>query len=309
MTWQSSKLNTADGAELQLYSTLPKGKPRAIIQINHGMAEHADRYERFGNALAKAGYGSYAHDHRGHGHTRAPGSSQGIFARKGGLDAVLKDVGAVNGHVREAHGDVPIICFGHSMGSIICFNYILRNPSTVAAAALWNSGVETGALATVFSAILKVQRMFKGSDVPSGLATKATFEAWNKEFAPNRTGFDWLSRDAAEVDRYVEDPLCGFPVSIGLWQDVLEGIYFAADDKNLTTLPKTLPIHLLAGDDDPCSERGQAVQNIAARMERVGMNQISLEIRPETRHEALNEVNRDETTAMFIDWLNERFEA
>jgi alpha-beta hydrolase superfamily lysophospholipase len=309
MAWKSSKLKTNDGAELQLYSWIAKRKPKAIIQINHGMAEHAVRYERFASVLAKAGYGVYAHDHRGHGATTAPGSSQGVFARKGGWDAVMNDVSAVQAHIATTHADVPIVGFGHSMGSIIAFNHLLRNPESVAAAAFWNSGVETGALAAVFSLILKVQRMFKGSDVPSGLATKATFEAWNKEFAPNRTDFDWLSRDPVEVDKYVDDPLCGFPVSIGLWLDVLEGIYFAADDKNLAKLPHAFPIHLLAGGDDPCSERGKAVQNIADRMKRQGMDAVHLEIRPDTRHECLNDINRDETMALFVDWLDQQFTA
>ena len=146
MTWKSSKLKTDDGAELQLYSQLPKGKPKAIIQINHGMAEHAIRYERLAAVLANAGYGTFAHDHRGHGFTTAPGAALGVFARKGGWQAVMNDVTAVNAHIADTHPDTAIVCFGYSMGSIIAFNHILRQPNSVAAAALWNSGVETGAL-------------------------------------------------------------------------------------------------------------------------------------------------------------------
>ena len=149
--------------------------------------------------------------------------------------------------------------------------------------------------------------MFLGSDVPSSLATKATFETWNREFAPNRTGFDWLSRDPAEVDKYVNDPLCGFPVSIGLWLDVLEGIFFASNDTNLKALPSNLPVHLLAGGDDPCSERGKAVAKIAERMERQGMSDVTIELLADTRHESLNDINRDATTALFVDWLDRRF--
>ena len=305
MAWSSSKIDTPDGACLQLYHHLPKGKTKGVVQVNHGMAEHAARYQRMAEGLAEAGYAVYAHDHRGHGHTTAPGSSLGIFGRRGGWDAVIGDVALVNGHIKQNHPDLPIICFGHSMGSIIAFNYALRHPKTINAAALWNSGVETGALATIFSVILKIQRMFKGSDVPSGLANKASFEAWNKQFAPNRTEFDWLSRDETEVDKYVADPLCGFPVSIGLWQDLLEGIFFAANDKNLARIPKDMPIHLLAGGDDPCSERGKLVANIAERMKRLGMSAVSLEILPDTRHESLNELNRDQTLQSFIKWLDD----
>ena len=295
------------GAELAVRQLLPTGAPKAIVQINHGMAEHGERYSRFAKALADAGYGAYAHDHRGHGYTKTPDDAQGIFKRKGGWQAVIDDVHHVNTTITNAHPDVPIICFGHSMGSIIAFNYILHHPQSVQGAALWNAGVDKGALSALFKFILKTQRMFKGSDVPSGIAKSLTFEAWNKKFAPNRTDFDWLSHDEAEVDKYIADPLCGFDVSIGLWLDVLEGIYFAADNNNLTHLPKDLPIHLQAGDQDPGPENGKSVEKIERRMKASGMSDVIFELLKDTRHESLNEVNRDHTTASFIKWLNERF--
>ncbi|MEE9374735.1 MAG: alpha/beta hydrolase [Rhizobiaceae bacterium] len=307
MVWKSSTLRSSTGAELRVYSAIPKKSPKAIIQINHGMAEHAARYERFAKALNKAGYGAYAHDHRGHGFTKADDAPLGIFATKNGMEKVVEDVAAINSHITKQHPATPIIAFGHSMGSIIAFNYIMKNPKEVAGAALWNSGVETGALSAVGKIILKVQRMFKGFDVPSKLTQKLTFEAWNKEFAPNRTDFDWLSRDNAEVDKYCADPLCGFDVSIGLWLDVLDGVYFAADNGNLKSLPTNLPIHLQAGAVDPCSEKGKGVEHIAERMNGHGMEDVTLNVIPATRHESLNEINRDETTANFIAWLDKRF--
>lgn len=307
MSWTTEQLQSDSGANLRLYSSLPDLAPKAVLQINHGMVEHAGRYRRFASHLREAGYATYAHDHRGHGFTTAPGTAMGQFARSDGWGGVVSDVAAVNAEISARHRDVPIVCFGHSMGAIIGLNYILKHPHSVSAAALWNSGVETGLLALVFSAVLRIHRLFKGSDVPSGLAQKATFEAWNKEFAPNRTDHDWLSRDEVEVDKYEDDPLCGFPVSSGLWLDLLQGVYFAADDRNLAALPQDLPIHLLAGGDDPCSERGKAVARIYDRMKQQGMKDVSLEILADTRHECLNEINRDQTTTAFIDWLNHRF--
>lgn len=307
MQWNTNRLEADDGAVINLYHARPDTAPKAVLQVNHGMAEHGARYHEFAHALIDAGFGVYVHDHRGHGQTTAPDTSLGIFARKNGWQRVMQDVALVHTRINEDHPDCPVICFGHSMGAIIGFNHILRHPDRVAGAVLWNSGVETGLLASVFSRILRVQRMFKGSDVPSGLAQKATFEAWNQRFSPNRTPFDWLSRDPVEVDKYVADPLCGFPVSIGLWLDLLEGIYFAADDDNLKGLPADMPIHLLAGENDPCSEYGKAVSNIADRMKRQDMKDVTLSILPETRHECLHEINRDETTRELISWLNARY--
>lgn len=308
MTFETYEtLSTDDGATLALRSALPDATPKALLHINHGMAEHSARYIRFAKALVSAGYGAYAHDHRGHGYSKAPDSSPGIFAKKDGWDRVLQDVETVQRFMVDQHPDVPIVTFGHSMGSIIAFNHILRTPRSTAGAALWNSGVDTGALAALYGAILKTERFFKGSDVPSGIAKKLTFETWNKQFAPNRTDSDWLSRDEAEVDKYINDPYCGFDITIGLWLDVLSGIKFAASDPNLLKLPADLPVHLLAGTADPCSQNGSAVARIEQRMISRGMSDVTFEQLSDTRHESLNELNRDETTAKFIQWLNARF--
>lgn len=307
MAFEDHKLDSPTGARLQLYMARLTDTPRAVVQINHGMAEHGARYERFADRLVDHGYSVVAHDHRGHGRTEAPDATPGIFAREDGWQKVVDDVDAVNGRISELEPAVPIVCFGHSMGAIVALNYAMRHPDRIAALALWNAGVETGALLSASRALLKSERFFKGSDVPSGLAGKLTFDAWNREFAPNRTDFDWLSRDEREVDKYIADPLCGFDVSIGLWLAVTDGVRYGADDANLARLPEGLPVHLQAGETDPCAQHGKAVSHIAERMRERGMADVTFSLLPETRHESLNEINREETTAQFIDWLDARF--
>jgi alpha-beta hydrolase superfamily lysophospholipase len=308
MTWTQETLALAGGVRANAYVATPKSTPKAIIQINHGMAEHAARYERFAAALAKAGYAVIAHDHRGHGHTEAPGTAQGWFGPKDGWDHLIAEAVQVGEIARQRFGDGPLVVFGHSMGAIAALNIAMRHPSHQAALAVWNSGVEYTALVKVMGGILKVQRAFKGSDVPSGFARSATFDTWNKNFTPNRTEFDWLSRDEAEVDAYIADLLCGFPVSIGMWLDVLEGVKYGANDANLARLRESMPVHLLAGGEDPCSEKGEAVEHIAERMMQ-RLNDVTYTCLPGTRHESLNELNRDETTAGFIAWLDNRVAA
>lgn len=308
MPFEAERLDSPTGAMLHLHHAMPDRHPKAVVQINHGMAEHSARYQRFVDALTSAGYGAYAHDHRGHGHTTAQDAPQGIFAKHDGWGQVIDDIGAVNATIRARHSDVPIVCFGHSMGSIASLNFAMHYPDRIQALAAWNSGVEAGGLLATYRSLLKAERFFKGSDVPSAFAKKLTFDAWNKKFAHNRTDFDWLSRDENEVDKYVEDPLCGFDASIGLWLDLTDGIRYAADDSNLARLPKTLPVHLQAGENDPCSEHGRAVANIEMRMRALGMSDVTLTLLPDTRHESLNEINRNETTTAFIDWLDQRFD-
>lgn len=306
MPFAASTLPSPSGASLRVYSSAPKGKVRAVVHINHGLAEHAARYQRFADFLAARGYGAVAHDHRGHGATTAPDAPLGQFAPKNGFDAVLADVAAVNKHIREKHPGVPVVCFGHSMGAMIAMNYTLVHPASIAAAAIWNTAFDVNALYHVGRLLLLAERALKGSDVPSGMAPKLTFAAWNKTFAPNRTDFDWLSRDTAEVDKYVADPLCGFGASIGMWLDVL-GAIARVTDAAIAKLPKALPFHVAGGGEDPSSDKGRAMARLADRLGKAGLTDVAATTFAGSRHECLNDLDRDTIMAGFCDWLDARF--
>ena len=266
--FERTKLASPSGATLQLYGLETSGNPKAVIHINHGMCEHIGRYEHFCKFLAENGYHSVGHDHRGHGKTTAPDAPIGTFAKKNGWSKVIEDVLAVNTEIARLYPETPIIYFGHSMGAIVGLSYCIKHSNTIAGAALWNSGVDGGPLLTIYGLLLKVERMLKGSDVPSQIARKLAFEDWNKKFAPNRTQSDWLTRDETEVDKYLADPLCGFDASNGLWTDLLGGIRLGASDHEISKIDKQLPIHLLAGGQDPCSDRGKGVKRLDRSHER-----------------------------------------
>lgn len=304
---QLEVLKSPTGASLALRAAAVKGKAKGVVHINHGMSEHSLRYARFAERLVAAGYHVCAHDHRGHGETRAPDAPVGTFAGSGGWNLVIADVDAVNVALRERYTDTPVIMFGHSMGAIIGLNYCIHHSDRLDAAALWNSGVDGGLLLAVYGFLLSMERMFRGSDTPSQIANKLTFETWNRKFAPNRTESDWLSRDEAEVDKYIADPLCGFDVSNGLWRDVLKGIKAGASNHELARIRGDLPMHLLAGGQDPCSDCGKAVTRLSERLSKAGITDLECRIYPDNRHEALNELNHDEVMDGFVGWLDQRF--
>ena len=276
MKFKKSKLISSTGAELQLYKIETKGKAKAVIHINHGMCEHIDRYERFATFLAANGYHTIGHAHRRHGHTTAPDAPLGQFGKSDGWSKVIADVDAVNDEARKLYPDLPIIYFGHSMGAIVGLNYCIQHSDKITASALWNSGVDGGLLLSVYGFLLKLERMFKGSDVPSQVAKKLAFEDWNKKFKPNRTQSDWLSRDEGEVDKYLADPLCGFDATNSLWGDLLEGIQTGAEDIEISKIRDDLPIHMLAGGKDPCSDNGRAVERLHDRLKKSGIKDIGL---------------------------------
>jgi len=301
-TYQSSS-----GSEINLYSLLPIGEVRAVIHITHGMAEHALRYSRFASKLANASYAVFAHDYRGHGFTEANDAPQGVFGESKGFSLVLEDQNEVISLIKERLPNKPIICFGHSLGSIINLNFAVKYPNQANALACWNSGIETGLLPQVSRKILALEALIRNPKLPSLIAWKLSFGAWNAKFKPNRTEFDWLSQDEKEVDLYVEDPLCGFDVSISMWRDILDGVFYAGNKKNLRTLPKELPVHIIGGSQDPCTNNGRDMEKLAVKLRNNGLSDVTCNILESTRHESLNEINRDQTTALFISWLQERF--
>jgi alpha-beta hydrolase superfamily lysophospholipase len=295
------------GSKINLCSLLPTGEIKAVIHISHGMAEHSMRYSRFALKLTAAGFAVFTHDMRGHGQTIANDAPRGIFAKAHGFNMVLEDQNEIVNLIKKRLPNKPIICFGHSLGSIINLNFALKYPNQVNALACWNSGIEIGLLPQASRVILALEGFFRNQNLPSLIAWKLSFEAWNATFKPNRTKFDWLSRDENEVDLYVDDPCCGFEVSISMWRDILGGVFYAGNKKNLQKLPKELPVHIVGGAEDPCTQNGSDMKKLAIKLQNIGLSDVTCTILEGTRHESLNEINRGQTTEQFMNWLKERF--
>jgi alpha-beta hydrolase superfamily lysophospholipase len=293
------------GASLNLYTRLAEGTPRAVVQINHGLAEHAARYARFADFLATHGVCTYAHDHRGHGLTTAPDAPPGRFGTPNGQDKVIADVAAIHALIRAEHPGLPVVLFGHSMGGLIAANFLLRHPGGIHAAAIWNANFSAGLTGRAAQMILAWEKFRLGSDVPSRLLPRLTFQAWGRQVPDHKTPFDWLSRDPVEVGKYIDDPLCGWDATVSLWQDIFGLVFARADDGNFSAVPRDLPINLVGGKKDPATDGGKAVKNFANTLRRIGFSNLNSTIYANTRHESLNELNRDVIMHDFAVWLEE----
>ncbi|MCY0096074.1 alpha/beta fold hydrolase [Hoeflea ulvae] len=302
-------LSSPTGAKLAVRHMPAEGQARGVVQINHGLAEHAARYQRFAAFLAARGYHVYAHDHRGHGATRAPDAMPGAFAARDGASKVIADVAAIHALIAERHPGLPVVTFGHSMGGLIALNFAEAHPGASAALAVWNSNFNAGMAGRAGQAFLAIEAFFKGSDTPSVILPKLTFQTWARAMPNRRTDYDWLSHDAAEVDLYVADPLCGWDATVGMWRDVFALIYAGGSSDRLKQLPKALPIHLIGGDEDPATDKGAAVKWLAEQMRKAGFTNVTARVLPGTRHETLNEVDRDEAMADFVTWLDSQIAA
>jgi alpha-beta hydrolase superfamily lysophospholipase len=295
---------TVDGAKLHV-SGWTIDDPKAVVQIIHGMAEYGSRYARLAQSLAEAGYDTYAHDHRGHGKSIREGQAPGHMADDDSWNVIVEDAHGVNREIAKRHPGLPIIILGHSMGSFVLQQLLFEHPNDMVGAALSASNGKPPAIATLARLIARIERLRVGKRNPSPLMQKLTFEDYNKAFAPNRTEFDWLSRDEHEVDLYVSDPLMGFAVSIQTWVDMLDALGRIADPKNVARVPKQMPLYLFAGTEDPVGQRGEGMRNLYDAYKRAGVFDVRLKLYAGARHETLNETNRDEVTADFIAWCDE----
>ena len=293
--------NSHSGARLRIYREIPISEPKAVVHITHGMAEHAGRYAWFMDVLKQAGYAVYAHDIRGHGYTYAYNSSKGHFCDKNGLDKILHDLDFSIDFIKKNHPNIPIYCFGHSLGSILLLRYATSSYHRINGIACWNSGIETNLLAIVGRIILSIERKLRSPRSKSYFAWKLTFQTWAGKIKNRRTNFDWLSNDKDHVDRYIKDKLCGYDVSLQSWLDVAEAVFYA--NQNLYMIPSNFPIFLLGGAQDPCTNYGKDMKKLAARLERIGHFNCTHKTIENSRHETLNELNREQNAQIFLDWI------
>ena len=296
-----------DGATLRVYRWT-KARARGLIHINHGMAEHAARYQPLAEAMLDAGWAVVAHDHRGHGETveLSEDGTLGHFADDDGWARVIDDARAVRRAARADFRDGPLIVFGHSMGSFIALSDQVRAPGTCDGLILSGSDSGQRPLLIAGSVAARVERRRLGKRGQSPVLAAMSFGSFNKKFEPARTEFDWLSRDRDEVDRYIADPLCGTPSSAQLWIDLVAALLELRDDAWLRRLPASLPIYNFAGEDDPVSRGGVGVRTLSERLQAAGIEAVTTELFPEARHECLNETNRDEVIAKIVAWCEER---
>ena len=280
----------------------PEGEPKAVLQIVHGIAEFVERYDTFANYLNTLGYVVVAEDHMGHGKSIAGGSTQGYF--HGGWFTAVEDTCQLMKMTMAEFPGVPYVLFGHSMGSFMARTLLCEYPdSGIAAAIICGTGWQPGAVLTAGKALSKLMCKTGDETQPNNTLQAIVFGGYNKRVEHPRTEKDWLTRDAAVVDAYIADPLCGYVASVGLLRDMLDGIDYIQKPKNLAKMNKQLPVFFIAGGDDPVGAYGKGVQQTADAFQKAGMAYVTTRIYPLCRHEIHNEINKDEVYEDVAQWL------
>lgn len=274
----------ADGVSLFVRSWEPEGAAKGTVQLLHGLAEHIERYERFAEALVSAGYRVIGYDQRGHGRSVPDGVSFGDAGAPGWV-GMGDDAVQMIRRTKALYPDKPIILFGHSMGSFVAQNATLQASEDLAGLILSGS-TDLAMVAQLVEAT---------GEAPS-------FATYNAAFAPNRTEFDWLSRDNDEVDKYIADPMCGWDAPPEFAAGMVAGGKLLGDVEELAKIRKDLPVLLVAGSADPLNGGLSLLQSLKARFEGLGLS-VDTQFYPEGRHEMLNEINRDDVTKALTNWI------
>jgi alpha-beta hydrolase superfamily lysophospholipase len=277
------QFKSADGEKIFAYCWSADAPVRGVVQLAHGMGEHALRYREKLAPIIESGITVYANDHRGHGRTAKNKEAFGEFG-PGGFPALVADMLALTRLARAENPGKTLILLGHSMGSFALQLYLLDHSREIDGAVLSGSAA--------------LDLLAASGSVGGGL------EAFNAGFPNPRTPFDWLSRDEREVDKYLADPMCGFSVNEAGMGGMFGALARTFDPANLKSIRSDLPIYLFAGDKDPVNGNLAYLAPLADGYCNAGVRNVTVDYYKGGRHEMLNETNRDEVVGNLARWID-----
>lgn len=301
-------LSTDGSTRLHGISWLPADRePTAVLQIAHGVAEYIARYDGLARFLNERGIAVFGHDHLGHGLSLPAGGTPVYFGQGNTWHTVVDDMYRLHLRIREQFPHTPLFLMGHSMGSFLARTYLIRYSGTVRGAILMGTGWQNKATIAGGLLIAGAISHTRGEASTSAFVTNLAFGAYNRTFAPTRTGYDWLSADPDNVDAYIADPLCGQDTTVGLFREMLLGFRFNQKPAHLRRMDKSCPLLLISGKDDPVGGMGRGVRQTYDALRASGVEDVTLQLYEGLRHELLHEGTQKEYVyADIYDWLRRR---
>lgn len=294
-----------EGKEIKCYKWVPQGiEPKGVVQIVHGMTEYALRYDYFAKQLNKNGFIVYAHDHRGHGATSPTLEERGYIADSEGFDMLVSDVKQLTDIIKKEYKQLPVVLFGHSMGSFVSQRYIELYAYDINAVILSGTNGRPAGITKLGLVIAAIEMKLKGRNAKSKIMDRLSFGDFNSKFKPNRTQFDWLCSVDEEVDKYISSSDCGFLCTTSYYYDLIRGLWNIHKKENLEEIPKDLPVYIFAGDKDPVGAQGTGIVNLYNIYKGLGIKNLQYKLYDEGRHEMLNEANKDEVISDILRWIN-----
>lgn len=280
-----------------------ESKIKAIIQVAHGMAEHGERYQAFAYYMAYHGYAVFINDHIGHGRSVGSDDELGYFGEKDGFNGFVNDARVITVKAAEKYPGLPIIFFGHSMGSFVARSYVEKFGKDLSGAVFCGtSGFNPAASAGI--ALTNIISKFKGSRYRSQFIDHIAFGTYNNKIESPRTKFDWLTRDNGEVDAYIEDPLCGFLFTAAGYRDMFTLLKNVSEKRWYKQVPKDLPMFIISGEADPVGAYGKGIRQVYNDLRSTGHENVKMKLYEGARHEILNETNAKDVMKDLLQWAD-----
>lgn len=305
MISQTFTFKAKDNIDIFVYNWIPKGSIKGIVQIAHGVGEHAGRYEGFAKDLSKSGYMVYANDHRGHGKT-ANTPVQLTYLGDNGWNLMIEDSWRLTEIIRKENPHIPVFFFGHSMGSFLLRQYLYEYPNRIDGAIVAGTGIYEKLL--INAGILIAKRLINrgGEKKRSYYINRMIFKNFNTKIDRPKTNFDWLSRDDKAVQEFIDDPFCGVPCTNNFFYEFLCGLREVHRTENVERIPKNTSLFIISGDKDPIGHWGSDIPSLARQYSKIGIKDVEYKLYKDARHELINELNREEVIGDITTWMNSR---
>ncbi|MBQ7566102.1 MAG: alpha/beta hydrolase [Oscillospiraceae bacterium] len=280
---------------------IPDGEVKGAAQVVHGMAEYIGRYDALMRFFAEHGYLAFGHDHLGHGQTAESEAELGFLAHEGGWQRLVEDVDAFADAVAEEFPGKKRILFGHSMGSFIVRLYAAKYGEKLGGLIVMGTGGKNPAAAAGI-AVAKLIRGLRSEKHVSGTVNSLAFGKYNDR-TEKKTEFDWLSYDEDNVQKYIADPLCGFPFTVSAMIDLVTLNKLSNETDAFTGVPKTLPVLIVSGAEDPVGDYGKGPIEVADRYRVAGVKAVACKLYEHARHEILHESCRETVMSDLLKWI------
>ncbi len=279
--------------------------PKGVIQLSHGMCEYFLRYDHFINYLTDHGFIICGNDHLGHGSSISKYDDLGYFAPKNGWHYLVEDVHKLTILMRRQFPNLPFVLMGHSMGSFIVRMYLDLYSSDIDGVILSGTGDIPRSLTSGGIAIATALKQIRGERFRSDFVKKLT-GLDNKRYKDHYSELDWLTHDHKIIDEYAKDKKCNFVFTLSGYIDLFSLINHTSSPDWGIRIRKALPIYLFSGDEDPVGDFGKGVKRVYHHLQKVGIQDVSLRLYREGRHEMINELNRDEVYHHILTWINHK---
>lgn len=282
---------------------LKDGKPVAVLQIVHGMAEYVERYEETAKFFTERGFVVTGEDHLGHGDSVAEGAPYGYFCEQDPATVVVRDVHRLKKMTQTLYPGVPYFIAGHSLGSFMLRNYICRYGTGIQGAVMLGTGMNSPMQMNCMKVLAAEQKCFGGDKRKSSVLHNLVFGSANKRIDNPKTANDWLSCNEENVAKYNEDERCGFVFTVNGFATLFELIARSIKAENLEKVPKDLPVFFMSGTEDPIGDYGDGVKAAYDSLEEVGLEHLALKLYEGARHEILNEADGKVVMQDIYDWI------